>query len=252
MKAIFVYILILISVGTYAFESPWWWRKQKEPQIDSIQANINGQAHVFKFDFIAGKSHNNPSFAIWIEDMYGNFIHELFVTQSIATGIFRYGDSSSGQWEAGERRYFAALPYYFHKRSANPDKPNIPGPNNPVIDAYTGATPQKDFHLVSRSNSKELVTFRVIIEINQTWDFNNYWHNAKFPDDADYRTSAQPSLVYAVTIDVNNLMDNYYFNPIGHGHYSGKDGKLYTDLSGFTTALEIFERIGLKIKPEVK
>ncbi len=40
----------------------------------------------------------------------------------------------------------------------------------------------------------------------------------------------------------------YYLNPVGHSHYSGADGKLYSNLKTFTTALEIFESITLKIK----
>jgi len=55
--------------------------------------------------------------------------------------------------------------------------------------------------------------------------------------------------VYAVTIDPSDLMDEYVFNPIGHGHYSGKDGRLYTDLSTLTTALKIFTKISVVVAP---
>jgi hypothetical protein len=250
IRVTFIIIIMIFSGTVYSAESASWWKKKKETKPDSIQVNIEGKGYLFNLDFINGKGHNNPSFAIWLEDMKGNFIQELFVTQSIATGVFRYGDSSSGQWEAGERRYYAALPYYFHKRSKRNNNADVPDIKNPVLDAYSGATPSKDFNLVTRSDNKDLKIFRILIEINQTWDFNNFWHNAKFPDDTDYRTSAQPSLVYSVTVNTKDLMDKYYFNPIGHGHYSGKDGRLYTDLSTFTTALNIFERIELLIQTE--
>ena len=31
-------------------------------------------------------------------------------------------------------------------------------------------------------------------------------------------------------------------NPIGHSHYSGKDGQLYTNLTSFSTALELLDQ----------
>jgi polyphosphate kinase len=37
-------------------------------------------------------------------------------------------------------------------------------------------------------------------------------------------------------------------NPIGHGHYSGKNGKLFTDLSSLTTALKIVKSLKVKVK----
>jgi len=35
---------------------------------------------------------------------------------------------------------------------------------------------------------------------------------------------------------------------IGHGHYSGKDGKLYKNMENFTTALELVDRIIVEVK----
>jgi polyphosphate kinase len=43
-------------------------------------------------------------------------------------------------------------------------------------------------------------------------------------------------------------MAEYTLNPIGHGHYAGKDGLLYTDLSTFTTALKIAQSIKVVVK----
>lgn len=218
-------------------------KKEKEPE--KIEANINGKGYEIDITFLTGKGHNNPSFAIWIESMDEEFIQELFVTKSVATGIFRYGDPSSGKWEAGEKMYKATLPYFIHKRSKNAD---IPSNEDPIIDAYTGATPESDFILTTRTDIKYDKKFRLLIEINQAWDSNNYWNNAKYPEEKEYRNSLQPSIIYAVTIDPDNLMDEYTLNPIGHGHYAGKDGKLYTDLSTFTTALQIAESIKISVK----
>lgn len=252
MKSLKILLILSLLIGFSQLISanPFWWRNKSEPLTDTIYSNTNATGYSLIFEAIAGKGHNNPSFAIWVEDVEGNFLHELFVTKSVATGIFRYGDTSSGKWEAGERRYRAALPYFFHKKSKDKSKPIIPDSDNPLPDAYTGATPKENFDLFTKTNSTKPKKFVILFEVNQTWDFNNYWHNAKFPDNKDYRSSAQPSIIYAVTVDMDNLMSEYHMNPIGHGHYAGEDGNLYTDLSGLTTALEIFERIIIRVKVE--
>jgi hypothetical protein len=85
------------------------------------------------------------------------------------------------------------------------------------------------------------------MEINQPWDWNEYWTNTKYPEDENYKTSSQPSLVYRVTIDLNSGVKEYSMKPVGHGHYSGMDGSLTTDLSTLTTALEIAKSITVRI-----
>lgn len=235
-------LLVSLSVNSQDFKPK---RSKKYNITDTIVKKINTGDLIFEIEVTKGKYHNYPSFAIWIESVDEKFIVELFVTKSVATGIYRYGDKSTGQWTAGERRYAAALPYFFHRK--NPEG-YVPDKSNPILDAYTGATPQGNFLLKTESNSKILKgKIRLLLEVNQTWDYNNYWHNAKFPGDVDYKTSCQPSVVYAVTIDLDNLLSEYYLNPIGHGHYSGKDGFLYTDLSTLTTALQIFDRIKVRV-----
>jgi hypothetical protein len=87
-----------------------------------------------------------------------------------------------------------------------------------------------------------------LFEINQSWDWNEYWTNSKFPDDEQYKTSSQPALIYEAIIDLNSGNKEYEMQAIGHSHYSGKDGNLYTDLSTITTALEIVNKIIIRIK----
>lgn len=58
-----------------------------------------------------------------------------------------------------------------------------------------------------------------------------------------YKTSSQPALVYMTTIDINNIKNEYIFEVIGHSHWSGANGQLYTDLSTITTALNIVEKV---------
>jgi hypothetical protein len=86
------------------------------------------------------------------------------------------------------------------------------------------------------------------MELNQSWDWNEFWTNDKFPNDKEYKTSSQPALVYAVDIDTTNPDKTYQMKPIGHSHYSGADGSLDPDLSTMTTALKIANKITVKIK----
>ena len=189
-----------------------------------------------------GKHHNHPTFAVWIEDLEGNVIQTLYVTQSFASGIYRYGSAGDGKWlkVPGEAVRPAALPYWVNRAELNEGK--IPDRKNPVADAYTGATPEASLRLDVQTSEKLPSTFRVLLEVNQPWDWNTYWNNEKYLDESDYKTSAQPSVIYAVTVNMESPQDRYFLNPIGHGHYSGKDGLLYTDLSSLTTALDIFTR----------
>jgi hypothetical protein len=90
--------------------------------------------------------------------------------------------------------------------------------------------------------------FKVMLEINQNWDWNEYWTNNKYPDDENYKWSCQPALVYEAAIDLKSLQDSYKMNPVGHSHYSGKTGELFTDLSTLTTALQIADSTIVKVK----
>lgn len=245
MKTFAIILISVLSLSSFSMQDNTPCKKKKnQKEKEIIVKNSTASGYSIEVEFTSGKGHNNPSFAIWIEDMNEQFVQELFVTQSVATGIFRFGDASTGQWQAGQKMYKATLPYFIHKHSKSAV---IPNESNPIADAYTGATPSNDFILKTKSNAKIDGKFRIVMEINQAWDSNNYWNNAKYPDEKEYKNSLQPSLIYAVTIDPENLMDEYTLNPIGHGHYAGKSGNLFTDLSTFTTALKIASGIKVKI-----
>jgi len=247
MKTKYIILLIITSFTLFGFTNPESKKKKKKTANPTIvETNINGKGYQLELSFEAGEAHNHPTMAIWIEDLEGNFIQPLYVTKSFAQGVYKYGKQEGQQWVSGRKLYQAALPYFIHKWGRN--KAMIPSENHPIPDAYSGATPDADFILKTKTNKKSTEKFKLMIELNQTWDFNEYWHNAKFPDNKDYKTSCQPSIIYAVEIDAANPMDMYVMNPIGHGHYSGDDGKLYTDISTLTTAKAIAERIEVRLK----
>ena len=217
-------------------------------QIETIFTNIDGKGIAINLDFQKGKSHNHPLMAIWLEESSGKYIETIYVAESIGKGIFKHGEKSQGQWQAGPVRRPAALPYWGHKRGVQAqDGLFIPTPENPVADAITGPTPAGNFILQSKTTAQAPSIFKILLEINQSWDWNEYWTNTKYPGDENYNTSSQPSVVYEATIDLNSSEGEYVMKPIGHGHYSGSDGSLTADLSTLTTAMEIVKRIAVRL-----
>jgi len=211
--------------------------------ITTTPEQINTKLEI---ELTTGKFHNHPSFAIWVEDLDGNYIETLYVTQYFAKGVFGHGEIEKGKWnnEPGEVRRPAALPYWSHKRNIKAaDGLYAPSPGTAVPDALTGATPKGNFILKTGTKEGNDKKFRVLLEVNQPWDSNDFWTNSKYPDDFNYKTSLQPALVYAATISPDSPEKIYYLNLIGHSHYSGETGELFSDLTTITTAKDIVSKI---------
>lgn len=196
---------------------------------------------------LSGKSFNHPTYVIWQEDMDGNYIKTLFVTKSYATGIFDNKMIDDSIWikEEGSSHQPAALPYWTHKKGLIDGKYLLPKPDHPFVDAYSGATPQNDFRFITSNENKE-AQYKILLEVNQAWDWNNYWTNVKFENSNSYNHSAQPSLIYAVII--NDEDTTFHLNAIGHGDPKGESGKLFTNLNTLTTSKEIFKTLQITIK----
>jgi hypothetical protein len=82
-----------------------------------------------------------------------------------------------------------------------------------------------------------------MFEVNQNWDWNEYWTNDRYPGDKNYLNNAQPSVVYESLVDQDNPSGRYLMKATGHGHPTGATGELFTDLSTLTTALQIADSI---------
>jgi len=242
-------ISVLIALGI-AFSSCSIQEVMPKDSIttDTIRIEETGNSLSLRIDFAKGEEHNHPTFAIWLEDMDQKYIRTIFVTQYIATGIYGHGPIKELEWDnrPGPQKRPATLPYWLHKRSAALSVPLLPDMNNLVLDGYTGATPKSDFVIETVTPKTLPRKFRVLMEINQSWDWNEYWTNGLY-NDVDYKTSSQPSLIYAVSIDLDQPETLYFLNPIGHGHFAGKDGHLYTDLRTMTTALRIIHHVSVDL-----
>jgi hypothetical protein len=244
-----VSVFLIVFLAGVVYQSHAQKRKKTKPaEHVTIQTNAGGEGQEVSVEFTAGPSHNHPLMAVWVEDIDGNYIQTLYVAESIAKGVFAYGDKSTGRWKAGEIQRPAALPYWAHKRNVLNDKGNyMPRPGFEVADAYSGATPKGNFTLQTRTDALLEGKVRILMEINQTWDWNKHWTNNKFPDDKEYKTSSQPAVVYAAELSLQQAGE-YRMQVIGRSHHSGADGKLYNDLQTMSTALQIASEVKVVVK----
>ena len=243
MRSLFALLTIMTILGGC---------KSKEIQVqppDVYSYNTGANGPEITIHFAKGEDHNHPLMAVWVEDMQGNFEQTLFVAESIGKGIFRHGDASTGKWMPGELRRPAALPVWSHRRGIQAeDGLYLPTPEDPVPDAITGPTPPQSFIIKSKLENTDLRQFLVYFEINQTWDWNEFWTNNRYPDNQEYKTSAQPALVYKAIINLDSDRKEYPMRLVGHSHYAGEDGMIYEDISTFTTALNIAEEIKVTVE----
>lgn len=240
----FLAAVIITSCGSYR-------DKSRTPELalqTQLSANSDGLGQTLTIDFNAGESFYYPMMAFWLEDMDNNYIQTLYVARSVATGVFKYGRQEKSGWIESSKRAPQTLPYWAHQRGVKAsDGLFMPDPDNPVPDAYTGATPVTGFVLTARVDKMLEGSVRLLMEINQNWDWNRYWTNDKFPGDENYAMSAQPALVYEVVMDIESNGGPYKMVPIGHSHWSGRTGELFTDLSTITTALNITDLVTVKV-----
>lgn len=183
-----------------------------------------------------------PQMAVWMETLDGQYIDTLYITGKIATSGF-------GENDNGLKRRPEALPVWSHSRGVMEDDGFFaPEANNADLDGISGATPKTD-SLISMTAPK-MGQYRLKVEVNRSYDFNEYYSKDRFPDDPIYSgdgSSGQPSLIYSTTID-SQVAGKYLLSLQGHGHHSGATGEVYTDLSRITTAKEIVSFIVVSVE----
>ena len=245
MRIIIILTAVLLTACSAGSSSK---QRSAQQKFTSVETNPSGTGPAIEVKFYGGPSLYYPLMAVWLEDEEGNYIQTLFVPNTVATGVFRYGSNAGGKWVEAAKRAPQTLPYWSHRRGIqSSDGLYMPDPENPVPDAYTGATPVTSFSLKTRADGDLPARFRVMFEVNQNWDWNDYWTNDRFPGDNYYIYSAQPALVYESLVDLKNGSENYLMKPVGHSHHSGATGELFPDLSTLTTALQIADSIVVSV-----
>lgn len=240
-KILYLMLAVLISFGLSA--------KKKIEKHDQFIYGTNRETTLLELEFHKGSSHNHPLFAIWLADHNGKYIQTLYVSKSIGKGEFERASRSSGKWQSGKIQRPATLPYWAHQRNIkNEFGYYLPSPEKPVLDAYTGATPKASFTMNFYTDKPLQGKYFVYLELNQSWDWNEFWTNNKYPGDKEYKTSSQPALVYRAEINSNDPAKKIELKPFGHSHHSGANGSLNKDLSTLSTALHIAEKISVVVK----
>lgn len=183
-----------------------------------------------------------PQIAVWMETLEGQYIDTLYVTGKAANSGF-------GETDSGVTRRPEALPYWSHSRGVQEaDGYFTPLQNNTDLDGVSGATPRSDYQIAL--SSPRMGQYRLLLEVNRSYDFNDYYSRDRFPDDPIYSgdgSSGQPSLIYEAIVD-SAAPGQYLLSLAGRGHHSGADGELYTDLEGITTARRILSFVVAKVE----
>ena len=186
-----------------------------------------------------------PQVAFWVEDLKGQYISTIYVTQKVTNGNFVSKEDIFNTVSRPE-----SLPYWAHRRGVQyGDGIVMPGGDNTDLDGMTGATPLGNYDVRSQLTT-ELRQFKVMMEINRSYDFNDYYHADRFPQDPIYSgsgSSGQPSVIYSALINLDDNQHSYFLKPVGHGHHSGANGTLYTDMQGIDTALQLIKRVVVDI-----
>lgn len=201
-----------------------------------------------------GNAFQYPLFAVWLEDIQGNYIETIYLSRVIASSTFDYGEKINDQWKSAIVRRPESLPYWSHRRGIKAsDGLYMPLNNAADLDGVSGATPTNNFIINTSSQLNTNLNYRILLELNQSYDWNEFYTENKFPNDKVYSGSGQvgqPSLIYAANI--NNIDFNsskhQLMHLIGHGHHSGINGTLYKALENITTAKQIADRIIINIQ----
>lgn len=250
---------------------------------------VGAQGNKLVIDLRKGPYFRWPQYALWLETMEGEFIQPLYITEKLANNRFvvkqtlrdkrevlnsdvsGYDDETWGKVFAEEyspetadqRVRPESLPVFLHQ--LNSKLPNTifspadeivserASTKQPATDAFAGATILDNFLLSSRATKPLPDKYRIRFEINQAFDFNKYYSSDRFPGDPIYSGngySAQPSVIYEAIVDAQTSQQYYPMTLIGHGHHSGADGKIYTDIDNLTTSKDIIDRIIVEVQKD--
>jgi hypothetical protein len=194
-----------------------------------------------------GSAHINPSFSIWLEDTLGRYTETIYVTKSVGTGLYSSAKKVKGRWKSGVKIIEGNLPIWSRRRNISNNRGGYtPEPNTKEPDAVTGATPIGNTIIHYKYGASNCKKFVIWLEINQSHDFNEYYPANAYLDELQ-NTIGQPSLVYAVIIDLRNLVDNYEMILLGHSNPSGNSGEIIRSMAEITTAKNLVSKLEIRI-----
>lgn len=216
---------------------------------------LTGLSIEFEHDDYTGK----PIIVMWLEDMSGNFLQNLYVSNAAATNYMRFTNNIVKRPQA--------IPYWAHKAcpastDSYGDTIYLADPATPLpegLDGVSGATQkmgfQLDTHVIAPDEGAQV---KVMLEINQSFDDGWYFASGNevdldeepdgvlaegqtFSEDRYYYGSNEPSLIYEVIVPLDQPGAYSTSEPAGYGHYGGRTGTLYTDFYALDGGIERYK-----------
>ena len=170
-----------------------------------------------------------PQFAVWLEDASKGTIRTVWVT---------YG-TGSGDWGQNIVRP-VSLPYWVSRWNLETNSSSFPTPENPVVDAVTGATPRTVFMVEASVEAGSVWDY--FIEVNVSGDYNDTFPAVKKDGTPDEHGNGQPSIIYKGRINASPGRQSV---PRLAGRTDQWQSVKYiiTDLKGITTAKDLLSEI---------
>lgn len=213
--------------------------------IKRIQAAIEPEGLPVSIEVLRGAKATDPQMAIWAVDKKGQLIKTLFVSNGVAKEDFVNLE--------GNHRRPEALPVWTHLRGIQAaDGLYVPDSATEVPDGISGATPNTNFALATNLEGMETDSLRIFLEINASFDWNEKYHEKAFPDDPVYSGPGmvgQPALIFSTSYFKVNTEQILKMKLVGRAHHSGKNGVIYSDMEGITTAKQLVERALVFVEP---
>ena len=205
-----------------------------------------GEAWLHDFRLFAGlRSQNPPQYAVWVEDLNGNYLDTIVVSKKIA--------GEKWVFNGGNRRV-EALPYWMFRRGVNySDGLMLPSGNEPVPDSVTSATAKSSSSVYyTPEQAYEDRPVRIVAEFNHSTDFNERWPEDAEPGKAGWSGgeygSGQPAVVYAAEFVPSEIDSGAVeLKLAGRSSADGSSGELSGDLDGLTSALEIVSSVKIRL-----
>lgn len=170
-----------------------------------------------------------PQFAIWLENAHQGAIRTVWVTEKTGTG----------DWGGGTTRP-VSLPYWASRWNIETQSQSFPTPENPVVDAVTGATPKGEFSVEATVPAKSVWNY--FIETNVSGDYNDDFPAEGKDGKKDRNGNGQPSIIYKGQITASPTRHSTP-NLIGRTDQFQNVKEINPDLKGITTAKDLFSLI---------
>ncbi len=190
-------------------------------------------AREIKINVIPGenwKEKREAQAVIWLEDLNGNYIKTLYVTERAARKNWIFSPKE-GRPESLPVWYKASQ--YDAAKSAKKEK----GLEGAEFDAVTNATPKSGIQITSEVPDGDFV---LKAEFNTSFDYNDFYTKK------NSGVNGQPSVVYSTEVSVSDS-DNYNgritMEFCGTGSPDGTDGKIHDFTEKLTTAKSIVKNI---------